>query len=143
MADKLTGFFGSGVRRDRKIDVITFAERDFPVIAVNARTGREDEFLNVVFPGRLEQDHSPVDINIVIEHRISDGRANAGTGGQMNDYIKRIIDDIIHRAAVADISFDELEVPVLQRICYVTAFNLGVVKGIEIIDSDDVAVLSK
>ena len=38
VADKLTGLFGCGVRRDREIDVVVFRKGDFFIVAVDART---------------------------------------------------------------------------------------------------------
>ena len=62
---------------------------------------------------------------------------------QMHDYFTTVADRPVHSGTVADVSFDELEIFVLEATVDVTAFDLGVVKVIEVVDSNDRAAVGE
>jgi len=55
----------------------------------------------------------------------------------MHNYFNTVADCLVYSDTVTDISFNELEIFILKTGFNVSAFDLGVVKVVEIINADD------
>ncbi len=61
----------------------------------------------------------------------------------MHDYFNTVIYRLVHSGNVADVSFDESEIFILEAATDIAAFDLGVVKVIEIVDANDRAAVGE
>jgi hypothetical protein len=54
----------------------------------------------------------------------------------VNDCINAPSDCVVHSGIVTDVGFDELEIAGFQAVVDVAAFDLGIVKVVEVINPD-------
>lgn len=96
-----------------------------------------------MFFSRFEQDHCSVHIDVGVKQGPGNRWADAGQGGQMDNYFNAIADRFVHSCTVTDVGFDELEIFVFKTVADVPAFDLWVVKFIEIVSADDRPAIAK
>ncbi len=61
----------------------------------------------------------------------------------MDDYFDTVADRFVHSCIVTDVGFDELEIFIFKTVANVPAFDLRVLKIIEIINADDRPAIAK
>ncbi len=107
-ADLLSGDFGGGVGRNRADYGIGLGKRNLLIDPIDGGGGGEDEPVDTVAAAGVEQVKSPVDIGGEIQLRILNGRADSGTGGDVEDGIEvAVCEEFSEQSSIADIRADE------------------------------------
>ena len=136
VGERFAGEFGGGVWRDWLGEWIVFPEWHALVYAVDAGRGSEDEFIDAEFTGEFEKILGAGNVDVGIKPSLSERRANAGAGGEMDDGGETgLLKHFAQLVGVADIAGDDGG-PV-DYAGEVAVFDGGRVEIVEVIENCD------